>query len=198
MVIHKNYIYAYRIVSYTYPTYGGRLWCTSDDKTFPFHIFNDGTDFTGHWPCVCGQYIHYPIWALLFIGYCGWKSFSILCNNIIECICSGIHGGIEMLVISLLGVLLFWAWSPPKVVNRVHTFYPPGEMALIASFHWFNLFLLMKLISLRILTKVLTFALHRLYSYSQTAECIWERFCSFLYTVKGSSVSLQPCFWGNN
>ena len=42
-------------------------------------------------------------------GYCGWKSFSILCNNIIECICSGIHGSIEMLVISLLGVLLFWA-----------------------------------------------------------------------------------------
>ena len=161
----------------------------------PFHIFNsfEGTNFTGHWPCVCGQYIHYPMWALFIHGvtFYRWKSFSMLCSNIVEYICSGIHGGIEMLAISLLHVLLFWVWSPPKVVDRVHTFYPPREMKLVASFHWLNLFLLFKLNSVG--KWICTCALHRPYSYSQTAECTWERLRSFLYTAKGSSSSLQPC-----
>ena len=52
-----------------------------------------------------------------------WKSFSILCNSIVEYIHSRIHGDIEMLVISLLHDLLFWVWPPPKVVDRVHTLY---------------------------------------------------------------------------
>ena len=50
-----------------------------------------------------------------------------------------------MLVISLLQVLLSWVWSSLKVVDRVHTFYPPWEMALVVSFHWLYLFILLKL-----------------------------------------------------
>ena len=32
-----------------------------------------------------------------------------------------------------------------EVVDRVHTFYPPREMALVVPFHWLNLFILLKL-----------------------------------------------------
>ena len=46
-------------------------------KTFPFCIFNNSTNFTGHWLCVCGQYINYAIWALFTHGVilCKWESF---------------------------------------------------------------------------------------------------------------------------
>ena len=46
---------------------------------------------------------------------------------------------LDLACFTVLGVIAL------KVVDRVHTFYPPREMALVVSFHWLNLFILLKL-----------------------------------------------------